>query len=296
MELDYTLTTTKQRLDLLNKIPLTNLTATQLELCADYLLYTHKPQTKKIATNPKHTPLDPSIIQPTPQFKYTNPKPKVDWSNPLLTTIKQSIEQLDIILCGSTDAYTQYKLRQWKIELRKDAYSIQELMYPFIRSNADYLPLSPPEIEDYIDFTNSYHIKHIITYYSQLRQSTFSKFTIEYFDEIVEYAKLLPWEKHLLIRRIDGANQISIGIELAQQFDKIVSPSYMSQAMRAIYQKIAKAAEQKQLEHKYRDDTSHWKWCPSCNQLKLNNSYNFQKNKKQCKRCLKETLHVIGGK
>lgn len=288
MELDYSLETTPERLHHLSTVDLLSLSSNQLELCADYLLYTHKPQTKKIAPNIKNVPFDPATIPSTPQFKYTNPKPKVNWSNPRLETIKQAIEQLDVLQTATQDTYTTYKFRKWKIELRKDAYSIQELTNPIIRSNPDYVQLDPPEIEHFIDLTNSYHIKHLITYYSQLRQSIYSKSTIEYFDSIVEYAKLLPWEKHLFIRRIDGANQITIGVELAQDFGKIVSPSYMSQAMRSIYQKIAKAAEQKQLQHLYRNNASKWKRCPTCQQLKLNNSYNYQKSKLKCKDCLKK--------
>ena len=52
---------------------------------------------------------------------------------------------------------------------------------------------------------------------------------------IVEQTPLEPWQKHILIRYIDGQNAIITARELAYNFGKMVHPGYTSVVLRSIY-------------------------------------------------------------
>ena len=288
MELDYALDTTESRIAHINTLNLSHYTPYQLEIIANYLLYFTKqksptPKTPSTKTTELSEPINVSTS------RYTNPKPEIDWNCPHLQPLYQAreiitqLEQAEITLNGKTKY--AYFLRHWRIELSMDSTHINNAYHSTLPPAKDYIPHSPIEVEDTIDFTNSFHIKQLILHYSALRQSPDSKFTIEYLDQIIENTPFQPWQKHLLVRRIDGVNQITIGRELAEDFGKIISPSYMSTAMRTIYTRIAKTAKQLQLEHENRNNPSCWKECPTCHRILYNNKYYWYAKRKACKEC-----------
>lgn len=247
--LDYNYTTPEERLAYIKtQLPhLAQLNPTQLDTCANYLLqYTSTKPTLEFSQVYLED-LHPDLTQTNP-IKYTHPKTPPNWANLPIRT--KAINQLKI-LEAAAPAQLAYNYRKIRIDLTKEAALETTSQLP-----KPYAPTQPPhpiDISPLIDLTNPFHIKQILKLYSQLKQSPESWEFMEYFDQICTKANLHPWQEHILLRQIDGVNQITIGIELAQQFNKPITPSYLSQAKRTIYRKIAKAAANHALKFKRKD-------------------------------------------
>lgn len=286
MKLDYSLTTDEERLNYILSLPLSTYSPSTLEYITNYILYGKQPSQN--TKDHKTQELKETQTQTQIKAQYTNTKLKTKWNLPALQTITESKNIIQTILNSSTDPQQIAKLKRWKKELSQDATEIQLSNQKPITITPSLIPHTPLNIYEFIDYTNSFHIKQLIIHYSALRQSEHSKYDIFYLDQIIDKTPLENWQFHLLARRIDGANQITIGVELAQNFDKIISPTYMSTAMRTIYQKIAKTAKQKQLEFEDMGIPEKWKKCPTCQKILYNNNYYWHTKKKSCKACEKE--------
>ena len=285
MELDYTLTYDYERLAHIQSINLSKLNSYELEKVTNYILYGKQPPKPKA-----HKPIKPST---TPvQHRYTTVRQKIDWEHPALSQLKEAKEIIISNITPSTPIPEAARYKRWAREISMEARIHLHSYKPPIQISPDPTPHHPIEIDDYIDYTNSFHIKHILLHYSKLRQSTQSYFNILYFDKIVDFAykhkKLADWQIHLIKRRIDGIQLITIGRELAQEFNRVLSPSYMSQTMRTIYRAIASAAAQLELQYMDRNKPHRWRTCPSCNQTLHTSRYFWYTKRKNCIQCERE--------
>ena len=280
MNLDYTLTYDYERLDYIKSLNLKLFSATQISYITNYILYGKQPSPTK---EDHYLELEQTTIDSTPT-RYIAPKPTIPWNHPELQPLHQAREILSQLIDCTTNNQTLAFLKRWRRELSQDATPILNAYLPQIQISPNYNPELPPDIDLYIDYTNSFHIKHILLHYSKLRQSN-SNFEMDYFDYLISRCNFPDWQLYMLIRRIDGANANIIGFELAEKYHKFISTTYMSTIMRSIYKKIAQAAIQHKLEHIHQNDPTQWRICPRCHRNLLNNKYNFNQKKKNCKQC-----------
>ena len=293
MDLDYSLITPEDRTRYTHTLPLERYNPMELELCANYILHPYGrnlSNTKSARKTPKHVDLHAEgtqghEIKPSKGSNKTLvPRTPVPWHHPYLRDLARDIEILKQALDAELDSYRAYKLRSWIRELRMDAR--ERIPNYEIHFSPTFTSAPDVEIEDLIDFTNSFHIKHFIQHYGELRQSEVSKFSAEYFDMIVERTPLEAWEKHLLIRYIDRENAIVVARELATEFNHIVYPGYLSKTMRRIYRLIADEAKKMEVEWNYRDKPELWRKCPNCGEKHPNMELWWRKGQRQCKTCL----------
>lgn len=285
MVLDYSLINSTERLEYIKSLPLQTYPPKTLEYITNYILYGKQPSTNSKDEKYAELAEEHNPTQTQTQTRYTAPKPQIPWHHPELIPLAQTRNYIDQLIQNSTNTRTIAQLKRLKREIAQDAAPILSVYCPITHFPATYSLPTPIDISEHIDYTNSFHIKHIILHYSQLRQSEYSKYDMEYFDSIVENTKMPDWQKYMLIRRIDGASANIIGFEIAEKFQRIISTSYMSTIMRSIYKSLAKTATQLQLEHIHRNNPTHWKTCPNCGRTLYNNSYYWYDKRKFCKQC-----------
>lgn len=296
MTLDYTLTTTEDRNAYLHNLDLTTANDHDLEICANYLLHTVDKSLcgsaqQNRSSNKKNLELDPSVehseIKPKKGGNYyTSPPNPVPWEHPAIADLKKGIEQLLALQEKETDSTRAYYLGRWITDARLEARLRLPIPTMSLKSSP---PSSPPSIDlerNGLDWTNSFHLKHICKYYSQLRQDDEAKWDMHYFDQLVEATPLEPWQKHVLIRYIDGQNAIITARELAYDFNKAVHPGYTSVVMRSIYTKIAKTAQEQQLLTDMKNGKLEPRKCRKCGKIYPDHSFWWQKGQRQCKSCL----------
>lgn len=286
MNLDYALPYDYQRLNFVEQnINLTD-PKLNLEYICNYILYGKQPTPTK---EEEYEQISPETIPCS--TRYTAPRPRIPWEHPELQQLHQSKLQLNQLIQKQTNPQTIAFLKRWNRELSADAAPILQAYNP----TTTFLPTytTPPtlEIDDFIDYTNSFHIKHLITYYSQLRQSETSKWNIYYLDRIIEKTPITDWQKYMLKRRIDGISANIIGFEIAEKYHKFISTTYMSTIMRTIYKQIAETALQLQQEYMDRQKPQMWKECGSCKTKLHINKFNCKK--KYCKLCEKKRREAI---
>lgn len=270
-----------------------NIKDKQLELAANYILHAadkslanHAKQNK--AENKQNLILDENteneIIKPRKgSNSYTKPNTPVPWEHPNLVPLKNAIDQLELVEILCPDPRTQYNLRRWILELRLDAKA--RVPDHTIKTAATWSSPPPLDLEMAgLDWSNSFHIKHIVRHYSELRQSDHSKFDIEYFDALVERTNLPEWQKHVFIRYIDGLNNIIVAREVAEKFNKILYPGFTSKVMRQIYRKIADQAEAEDVRRSTRNLPQ--RKCPRCGQSFPDHEIWWRKGQRSCKHCL----------
>lgn len=294
--LDYSLTTPEERNAYLHNLAdLDEYTDSQLELCANYLLHAadkslanHKSNNK--ASNNKNLELvdngeGETTIKPRKGSNaILRPTVPVPWHHPNLIDLKRDIEVLLAAEEVEPDLLRKYRLKRWITELRLDAKA--RVPDHTIEVTASFSKVEPIDLEMAgLDWTNSFHIKHLVRYYSELKQSDASQFTMEYFDSIVEKTPLEPWEKHILIRYIDGMNTIIIAREVKEEFDKILYPGFISKVMRQIYREIAQQAERSDIEKS--TPKSKWRRCPKCGQKHPDHEFWWRTGQRSCKQCLR---------
>ena len=276
LKLDYTLCQ-EARMELIENMDLTQFKPNQLDAIATYIL--HIP----LKTWEKEIPSNSMPEQPN-STHYTRPRMPVRMELEELQPIAHAKSQLSQL---STNANPQSKraYKRISIELSQDARTIEQSILKPIPTSTKYSPDTNPNIFEYIDYTNSHHIKQLILHYSKLRQSEESKWDIYHLDQIIDKSGLEPWQIHLLKRRIDGAPQPTIGGELAREFAKFLSPTHMSNTMRGIYKQIARTAAQSQTEFADKSNPLSWKKCRTCGQtLHMNKFYSGNATCKQCKK------------
>jgi len=264
----------------------------QLELAANYILHAedtklanHAKQNK--ADNNKHFELEENAaeveeIKPRKGSNaYLRPNAPVPWEHPNLIDLKKDIEKLQELENQAFDSYTKYRIRRWILELRLDAKA--RVPDHTINVGATFTTTQPIDLEMAgLDWTNPFHVKHLVRFYSELKQSDNSKFEMEYFDSLVENTPMEPWQKHILIRYIDGSNSITVAREIAEDFGKILYPGFTSKVMRQIYRKIADEAEKEDVEKSMRHDRR----CPKCGQNYPDHEIWWRKGQRNCKICL----------
>lgn len=265
----------------------------QLELIADYILYADKPTPKKESKYVKSKctprglrPIAQENAASTPTVEYTNPRPVMHTEDPVIQSYTRSLENLKQIE-QKTKEKDKWKVRRWIIEHRLDMGLANQLLHAPIKAANTYVALEPPFLDELVDLTNSFHVAKFIDLYSQLRQSEESRMWVKWVEEaIIDKTPLYDWQFHLLIRRIDGANQITVGRELGELYGKIVTPSTMSQALRTIYRQISITAEKELFAFFNRDNPLEWQTCQRCGESKMK-KYDFYPSKPHvCKVCL----------
>lgn len=293
--LDYSLETPEERIQYVEQwlSTLENPKDTQLELAANYILHAadtslanHAKQNKN--DDKKKLQLDTNA--PMEEIKprkgsnaYLRPNVPVPWEHPNLKDLKKDIEKLEILEQLETDAHKAYKLRRWILDLRLDAKA--RVPDYTIQIGASWTSIEPIDLEMAgLDWTNPFHIKHLVRYYSELKQSDNTKFEMEYFDSLVESANLDPWQKHVFIRYIDGLHSITMAREVAEKFGKILYPGFTSKVMRQIYRKIADEAMRKDVERSMRDKPK--RKCPKCGESYPDHEIWWRKGQRNCKVCL----------
>ena len=291
--LDYSLQTPAERVALVARLPLQNSSPHMLENCANYILHAadkalanHKAQNnaeaKKSLELGTITDNDLSAAPPTPRKgsnAYTYKREAVPWENKQLNGLLADIEQLE--KAGQGDQPNAYKLRKWALELRIDARA--RLSEHRMNTHPTFTAAPEPNLEMAgLDWTNAFHIKHVVRHYSELRQSEHSKWEMEYFEQIVEKTSLLPWQKHLFIRYIDGAHSIVVARELGDEFGKMVAPGYTSKLMRQIYRQIAEQAEREDIVRQKGPTRK----CVRCGKTYPDHSFWWRKGQSACKQCL----------
>jgi len=300
-KLDYTIVGTENRIAYLNQFNLPQLSPKLLELCADYVLHEDSnPNINKESkfNNQLQSKFTELTEEVTPkQAKYTNPKQEIDYAHPSLAAIKEAKETLsdkiDRLQSDEPSIETSkqlYLLRKWKLELSLDAGLIWKFVKPTIVAKNTVLQFHQIDIENEmygLDWSNPFHIKQVVRWYAKLRQSDQSVDSMWYFEFLVDNAPLKSWQRHLLIRKLDGADQITIGCELNTLFNKTIKPSYLSQALRPIYRIIADFAEVHRLQIELAKCPNSWQLCQKCKQKKLKHRYYFYNSSKTCKICTK---------
>ena len=301
MHLDYTLPQ-PQRLEQISTLDLSTYTPTQLDYLTTYLLHESRSNNSK-PTEPLSDSTPPT---PSPTTHYTAPRPPIPWNCPHLIPLRDARAQLSIWIdkysapdapppLGKWHSNSQYVafLKKWRKELSQDSGPILDAYFPRIGSHPTWNSPMQIDIDELVDYTNSFHIKQIILHYKQLRRAhPDTQLSMEYVDAIVENAKrnhkLSGWQLYLLEQRMDGQNQISIAIELAQRHNKVLSPSAMSTTMRTIYKILSSSAAQMEAEWRDQRDPSKWKICTTCGQTKHKSKYHWYEKRKNCRLCEKE--------
>ena len=289
--LDYTLQTIEERLAVLQSLDLENCKPAQLENYANYLLHladpslaNHKPlnnaENKK---NNKLTDQGEEIKPAKGSNRYLYPTKPVPWEHPNLRVLKEDIGKL---LRLEEEAKVQnnttraYQLHRWITELRLDAKA--RISDHEIQIHGSFSRPMPTDLEEAgLNWTNSFHIKHLVRHYSNLKQDDNAKFDAEYLEQLIEETPLPDWKKHILIRYIDGTNTIIVAREVAEQYGKVLYPGFISKVMRSIYRAIATTAEKKELER-----TLEKRKCPKCGQWYPDHQYWWRKGQRKCKVCL----------
>jgi len=309
MQLDYTLTT-HQRLTLLKNLEsdniLSTLTPSQLEFLTNYLLHqdrhdlvqrgaytvvkrtSHKPTSRLEHLRTTHESTDTLLphqelaAEPT---RYTKPKFKPDYSHPAMADFKLAITQLKQLRDTLTGP-DQWKAKKWLVETYLDAGIAYAKINPAITFSVAPTQQAPQPL-DQIDLTDAFHIKHIIEYYSLLRQDggENARWLVDYFEKIVEQTPLTQWQYDLVVMRCEKRNSAAIATFMAEHHQKYFSPQSLSNSMRAIYRLIADYAANHHDEWQYRNNPDHWKTCRKCGTTKINSTYNFHKGRNECKTC-----------
>lgn len=292
--LDYSLTTPEERNAYLHNLTdLDDYKPNELELCANYLLHAadkslanHKANNK--SSNSKNLELvdngeGEAVIKPRKGSNaILRPNVPVPWEHPNLVDLKKDIEILLADEEAETDLYRKYKLHRWITELRMDAKA--RVPDYTIEVNPSWCKIEPIDLEIAgLDWTNSFHVKHLIRHYSELKQSETSKFLMEYFDSIIEQTPLLGWERHILIRYIDGTDTIIIAREVMETYDKVLYPGFVSKLMRQIYREIANEAEKLDIERSVNKKL--WRRCPRCGKKHPDHAYWWRIGQRACKEC-----------
>lgn len=281
MELDYTIICPTQRTTHIKSQLKSNPQANPhlLEYYASYILYADNAPTNTTNSTIDIDLMADILAEPTtPTVAYSNPKPAPpNWNSPELISRHQSIGRIKTKVSQLTaqgHLHDAYILRKLARELTIEGGYISSIQ------PKPYAPTQPPhpiEWDALIDWANPFHIKQIIKLYSSLKQSDHSWEAMDYFDALCTKAQLKPWQEYILLRTIDGANQITMGLELNAQFNRAITPSALSQAKRTIYASIAKAAAIHQLEHFHRNNPSMWIECAKCKQCKLKHKHYFHR-------------------
>ena len=293
MDVNYNLKYDYERVEEVKKINLSSKNPYELEKLANYILYGKQPTPTK---EDDYLPLQETTKPVT--TRYTAPRPVIPWHLPELSQLKDTRDFFLSLIKEDTQIPEAAQYRRWARETSQMAALIVESIRPLIKPKSKFPKNSPIEIDDYIDYTNSFHIKQLIMNYSSLRKSEESKFNMDFLDDIIEFAfaagKLEDWQMHMIIRRIDQANGITIGVELGEQYNKAISPSYVSAAMRTVYRTIANAAKQMQYEYRDRNNISKWKKCPMCQKKLHTSKYFWHSKKKHCIQCEKKRKENMG--
>lgn len=282
----------QQRIDYAHSLPLNQYNEKELELIANYILYMDKSTPKSPSKHVKNK-TQPATNEQLNQHKdvtnqlpkYTKPRPIIHTDDPTIQQYEEVIKWLSDIVASQPNHPDIWKLKKWKLQHNLDMGLANTLLYPTNDPNTGFPSYPELDLDELVDLTNSFHISKLIEFYSDLRQSEQSKLWVEWIERnIIDKTPMYDWQRHLLVRRIDKMKQISIAVELAEKFGKIVTPSTMSQTMRSLYRQIAITAERELYAYHVRDYPAAWRKCSHCGELKLI-KFDFYTGRSTCKQC-----------
>lgn len=219
---------------------------------------------------------------------------------PELRQVKEAIQIWEEKL-KTTSGHDAFIIKKAIIDLRKDQYIIKNAF----RKPVQFSNLTRSKRIMYLDdsFTfdeNGYVIPEgvslcdpnicslILCNYSKLKESAFGNFEndtwflMEDFDRISSAAlAAYPIYEEIVIRKIDGMQNIEIQQQLQQKFGIKHSLEYISSLWRnKIPKLIASAAEDETLDWYYLNvEKGKYKRCSRCGQIKLAHNKYFSKNK-----------------
>jgi len=301
--LDYTLNL-PQRLQLVQQLELNSLSPHQLDFLASYLLWAVESRRAQLPTSTgANAPTElgewMEASNPTHDTNSTTawakPRRKLD---PLVTEpwdeskalIKQKMEALKA-LDSSNDSFdgpsvgSQLKLlRNWSMELSQDATLAHFSAHPPTEFSCTPSPTPPPTLDE-LDYSDSFHIKHLIEFYSQLKQSSNlnAQYSAMWLEHLIDTCpSLKPWERDLVVLRIDGKKSPAIATYMHLTYGRNLSPQSQSTAMRTIYRSIAEWNSQLQWE---RANPNSKRICTKCGEEKFHNEYYFHVGRAECKAC-----------
>lgn len=295
-KLDYTLTTSEERIEAISKLDLSSCNSKQLEFYADYILHPCRKETHTITGHSKEES-NISLEQLAPLENPSPPKPRkghnhyivsiepIDWENPALISLKQDIDTLKQAAAHTTGSRS-WQLKRWARELSMEARL--RIPGPGTRSlPQDWSHAPSPDLEAAgLDWTDSFHIKHLVKHYSALREGNESKWTAFELERLVDATPMEDWERHIFIRHIDGTNAIIVARELAYSYDKFIRPGYLSQVMRRLYRAIAQTAEKDIYLWQARRGVVRTKKCPTCQRYWPDHELWWRQGQRRCKPCL----------
>jgi len=261
MNLDFDLST-PERIALISELDLSQSSQKALETFANYIL--HHENTLNPHRKYNEVELDPNLPEELTS-KYTKPKIKIDYTLPELANYKTAIDNLKQmeLKYKLSDPSKAYKLRLQLRELYQDA----GIVFHSLRNEVKITPHHDqhlPELD--LDFGDAFTVKQVIKFYTALVQTEReeAKYTAWVLEQAVELTPMKDWEKHIILRTIDGVSQVVLGVELAEQFGRVVSPSYLSQVLRSLYRRIAEAFRENEFITVFEQYPEYWEHCLLC--------------------------------
>lgn len=298
MNLDFTISTPEQRINYITP-QLPNLNPTQLEYAADYILRADKfPIDAKQSYWQRKQPeaiedscLDTTQFQPIARNTYTKPKQKISptqWQLPALAPLNTDLAILKAKLAQLQPNTAEYsKLRHLIIDIKRQAYILLDMYCKPIPGKHTIPCNTPPiDIEQFIDYTNPFHLKYMYKFYNSLSLSEESKYSIEFLDYVAARTPLTDWQRTLIQCRKLNYTGAQIKQTILALHQRTITDAYISTSWKIILDQIAKSAENIFQEIIWSNSPEKWKKCGTCNHFKVNTEYNFRKKGNTCKLCL----------
>lgn len=270
--LNYNLSTTTDRLNHLNNLPLHQLSESQIEHYTNYLLHYETDLKRKQSSNAldnKYEELNPNL--PPQTNHYINKTKPLDWNHPALAQLHEAITTLKTLT--PTSPLQKYLHSKALRELSQDA---KYHLPTFFNKGSTFSPTLPPQ-PDYtllIEWDNPNHLYHCILHHSSLNDYDL----LAHLHRVYQNAKpYLSTEERKALRLL------STGYNVRETREQLpVSGSIL----RRLAKKLAASGEAL-----HRAKAAPTKYCPSCKTHKPNIPYYFYTKKKYCRACETQRRH-----
>lgn len=323
MQLDYTIESVEERLELVNKI-LEEEENPNLEYLANYLIIPiekEERKQKKILTENRMVTIDKREtsfeglvdkmesgenalyhIQKSDKnilFQPKAPITKKDYADfPELQQIKDAIAELKKLVPKT--GRDRYLIKKASIELYKDLYLAKKCLKPPVMPTMQIGTKYGKQLAG-LSFQDVTVVEALLTHYSALKEDSWGHFNGDLWYIMQDFDNLLnkalsdnPYYETIVRMKIDGRTNQEIKDELQMTLGLNPTPEYISTLWRnRIPKHIAEVAHREYLTWYYTYvKPGKWKRCSRCKTIKLANSFFFSKNKSSkdgwysmCKEC-----------